>query len=74
MKRHISVEVICPFYRSEDGQRICCEGVEDNSSIHVVFPTPQRKQNYSFKQCCRDYDECMVAEMLYDKYGGDEDE
>ena len=74
MKRHISNEVVCPFYRSEDGQRVCCEGVEDNSSIHVVFGTPQNKQRYSLKYCCNRYDDCKVAQMLYDKYEGDEDE
>ena len=68
VKRHISNEALCPFYHSEDGYRICCEGVEDGSSVHVVFPTPQKKQSYSGGFCCKDYKSCRVARMLYAKY------
>ena len=72
MKRHISNEARCPFYHSEDAYRICCEGVEEGSSIHVVFPTPQKKQAYSIRNCCGNYHRCLVSHMLFAKYGGED--
>ncbi len=74
MKRHISNEVLCPFYHSEDGYRICCEGVTEGSSIHIVFMSPKKKQRYSKKYCCGDYKACRVSHILYAKYGGDKSE
>lgn len=74
MKRHISNEVLCPFYRSEDGYRICCEGMDKLSSIHVVFRTPTDKKGYSAHYCCREYRRCGIARALYAKYGGNGNE
>lgn len=71
MKRHISNEVLCPFYHSEDSNRICCEGLEDGSTIHVVFASPTKKRLYSRRNCCEEYKACKVSQILYDKYGGE---
>jgi hypothetical protein len=72
LKRHISNEALCPFYRSEDGYRVVCEGVVKASSIHVVFPSSTKKQEYCKKYCCGDYNACRVSTVLYAKYGGDD--
>ena len=68
MKRHISKEVLCPFYHSEDPQKICCEGVEENSSLHLAFSTPQQQREYKAVFCNKNYDACYIAAMLYKKY------
>ena len=71
MKRHISNEVLCPFYHSEDSNRICCEGLEEDSTIHVVFSSSKRKTAYSRRYCCSEYKACKMSGILYAKYGGD---
>lgn len=70
MKRHISKEALCPFYHSEDSNRVCCEGIEEGSTIHVVFQSPNKKKAYSRRYCCGDYKACKVSHILYAKYGG----
>lgn len=72
MKRHVSNEVKCPFYRSEDSFRVCCEGQDDHSSYHVVFRSSADKSKYSSRYCCKDYGKCGICQTLYRKYGGSE--
>ena len=73
-KYKISMDAVCPFYSSEDKQRIRCEGLWDESTTHVVFPTPQQKRDHKRKYCHTKYKNCLLAKALYEKYGGDEDE
>lgn len=68
MKRHISNEVLCPFYISEDEYRVRCEGVEDGTTTHVVFPDPKKKSTYKLLLCCDKYKRCRIAKALYSKY------
>ena len=70
MKRHISNEVKCPFYRSEDNFRVCCEGQDSTSSYHVVFRSSADKRSHSARYCCGDYRQCGICQTLYRKYGG----
>lgn len=72
MKRHISNEALCPFYRSEDSHRVVCEGLVNASSIHVVFQSSTKKQEFCRKNCCGNYKACKVSHMLYAKYGGND--
>ena len=32
--------VICPYFKSEEKHTIFCEGVEENSAIHLAFSLP----------------------------------
>lgn len=73
MSRKESKLAKCPFYKEEDRQKIICEGVVDNSSIHVAFSSPTQKGEYCRQFCYRHYDDCLVADMLYCKYD-EEDE
>lgn len=61
-KRYVSPTAICPYYRSQKGSVIYCEGVEENSSIHVAFGDPKNKDEYQ-RRCCMsyDYEQCTVA-------------
>ena len=73
-KRYISAYAECPFYHSEDGHKIYCEGVVDGSAIHLAFGSPVALKKYRAMRCCKDYKRCRIAKMLYEKHeeGGDE--
>ena len=45
-KSKVSVYVKCPYYRREERQKICCEGVGKGSYIHLVFDSAQRTKDY----------------------------
>ena len=62
--------VVCPFYRRNDTNRICCEGVEDNNTINLVFGSSREMIEYE-KCFCDDMDfhqECLLYQMLKKKY------
>lgn len=71
-KRYVSCEVTCPFYRSEGGQKIYCEGLCEGTSLHLAFASVTKMQEHKERYCCRDYDDCAIADMLYRKYEDDE--
>ena len=62
--------VVCPFYHRNDTNRICCEGVEDNNTINLVFASNREMVEYE-KCFCDDMDfhkECLLYQMLIKKY------
>ena len=61
---------LCPFYHFYERHKICCEGVIENSSIHLAFASPEARREYEKKFCDVEYRKCPVAKMLYEKYGG----
>ena len=67
-KRYVSKEVECPFYHSEDEQKIYCEGVNERSSIHLAFSSKTERREYRRKKCSGEYKKCRIAKMLYRKY------
>lgn len=69
MKRKCDPYVVCPYYRSEERQVIYCEGVEENSSIHMAFSTPQQKKEYLLNYCRKFKPDCLVAQALNQKWG-----
>lgn len=62
----------CPFYRSQEKYKVHCEGVDEHSSIHLVFGDPKMKTEYQRDNCSRNYKECRIAQMLYKKYEEEE--
>lgn len=68
MRRHESYLAQCPFYSSEDSNRICCEGVEEDSTTHVVFSQSKRKAEYCKRVCRDNFKSCRVYNMLCEKY------
>lgn len=63
----------CPFYKEEDRQKVFCEGVEENSKIHLAFSSPTQKSEYCRKYCYRNYKYCLIADMLFYKYDEEEE-
>lgn len=68
MKRYVSKEVDCPFYHSEDSQKIYCEGIKDGTSLHLAFGDSNERKAYRNQYCCNEFGECRIADMLYTKY------
>ena len=64
--------VVCPFYRRNDNNRICCEGLEDRNTINLVFEDSKKQVAYRNEYCCDidNYKNCKICAMLKKKYGG----
>ena len=62
-KRYVSPIVVCPFYKSQAGNLIYCEGVYEDSSIHMAFSSPQEREMFQDRACkTMNYArECSVA-------------
>lgn len=71
-KRYIAKNVECPFYHSEDAQKIYCEGVQPGSALHLAFGSKTDKSNYRKEKCITNHRQCIVAGMLYRKWGQNE--
>lgn len=63
-------DAVCPFYRWQDNHKICCEGIIDNSTIHLAFASPADRQQQVEERCnsMEGYPKCPVSKMLNDKY------
>lgn len=68
MKRYCSPEALCPFYRSEDSQKIYCEGIGEGNAIHLAFGSKTHLKIHKDSYCDSEYGECPIAKMLNKKY------
>lgn len=61
--------VVCPFYRRNEPNRICCEGVGKGNTINLVFESQPRMHNYIVKFCndMGNYHNCLICQMLEGK-------
>lgn len=62
-KRYIAKNVECPFYHSEDAQKIYCDGVKPGTSVHLAFGSKTDKKEYKEKFCKSEYCSCKIARM-----------
>ena len=70
-KRYISDVAKCPYYKSEDGHRIFCDGPAENCSIHVAFGTPAEKRRYEYAYCySMKYSKCIIAQGQNKRFEG----
>ena len=63
--------VKCPYFKKQDQNRIVCEGINNESTTHVVFADSKAKTEYMHKRCndiggCR---KCPLHDLLDRKYG-----
>lgn len=68
MKRKVDAYVNCPYYHSEDRQVIFCEGVEENTQIHVAFSSITQKRAYEQEMCRNEWGRCLWADALNRKW------
>ena len=73
MKRNTdeNVFVKCPYYKCQTQCVIYCEGVEQNSNIHMAFATKPQLKEYQEQFCRDDWSDCMIAEGHNRKWGYD---
>lgn len=45
-----------------------CEGVIENTGIHLCFGTPASQREYKKEFCYNNYQECIIYKALYSKY------
>ena len=69
LKRMTAANVVCPYYKFEERQKIFCEGVEQNTAIHLAFASPPQLKDYKSRFCECGYTGCRIADMLERKYG-----
>lgn len=62
-----SQDVKCPFYKTESGNSIKCEGLI-SSTCNNNFGNNALKRKHWKSYCCEDYDKCIVNESLMRKY------
>lgn len=67
-KRRESRCALCPFYDCEEAQKVICEGVIENTHIHLCFDTPEALKEYKRKFCYDDYESCIIHTALCTKY------
>ena len=68
LKHMIHKNAVCPHYRHEDSQVIYCDGVNDNSVIHVAFASKSESLAYKMSMCRENFGKCRVYRMLSDMY------
>lgn len=63
------VDVVCPFYRSDDGKgRISCEGLVDASILDMHFKRKRDFLKQMEKFCCGECVACGIYMILLKKY------
>lgn len=72
MNTTANANTICPFYRKESRQTICCESEHDAypaivSSV-LTFRSEEEKKAYQKDHCYKYESQCAIAQGLYDKY------
>lgn len=68
-KKAPSLLAICPYYKDEDRQKVFCEGLVPNSSIHVAFSTPEMRKEFERNYCKSwDFETCPLAWMHSIRY------
>lgn len=60
--------VVCPYYKCEAPQMIYCEGVEEETALHLAFAAKDKMKSYMKAKCCSSWRSCMIAQMLNKKY------
>ena len=68
MSSYIAADVVCPFYCRDQDNYITCEGVEDDTRIHLVCENKKKRYAYQRRYCCEDFHNCRIASMLWGKY------
>ena len=58
-------DVICPFYRYDDGEkRIVCEGLTDPSTLSQRFGKKKLFEQYMEHYCFRHCKDCEIFRLL----------
>ena len=68
-KKHKDCTFIkCPFFHAQDPVKIFCEGIEQDSTIHIAFATGQAKKSFVRRNCSAEYQQCPIYKINDSKY------
>ena len=64
------VNVVCPFYRRDEGRKLTCEGLLNGTILSSTFRKEAKMVAHMDKDCCSmDYEKlCPIAAALMKKY------
>lgn len=68
MTHYESPYVKCPYYHRNNGNMICCEGVDETTTLNLTFTSKKRINEYVNTYCNCDYKQCRVHKMLDEKW------
>jgi len=64
--------IVCPFFQSDDYNKklIRCEGLINDSTLHLKFKRIKQIEDYEFKYCMDTecYTQCPICRLLLEKY------
>ena len=65
-KRTVSCAAKCPYYKGEDRHEIYCDGLQEQSAIHVAFASPAKRKDWEQNYCksISGCTSCSVYRML----------
>lgn len=63
-----SAYVKCPFYITDHGKSIICEGVRTECSTEHRFRRKEIKDKHLQSFCCKEYKKCRMYKLLEKKY------
>ena len=63
--------VVCPYYKYEAPQMIYCEGVDEETALHLAFASKTQLREYRKEKCEGRWCACLIAQMLNRKYDYD---
>lgn len=67
--------VVCPYYKRNDSNRICCEGLSEKTRLNFTFEDTKKRRQYMDNYCknLRNYNNCVICYALDRKHGVDND-
>lgn len=73
MQGYISKEVVCPFYKQEEGVKIRCEGFSRSCSLQTSFCNKEKLLNHKGRFCnsMEGYTRCPLYPAIYRQYDED---
>lgn len=66
--RYDDVDAKCPFFRSSNKRKVCCEGITDDCTICLMFISEPKRNLHRNVFCNEKYEYCEVYKMLMEKY------
>ena len=70
MRKYVSKEVICPFYKQEDKLQISCEGFCPSCTLQIHFTRRDVMHMHKEKHCnsFKGYPECPLFPAINEQY------
>lgn len=58
------VYVKCPFYRVSKNYQIVCEGIVDETNLHLQFRNDKARKEWKSWNCDDQYTMCPLSQMI----------